>query len=130
MIFGIGTDIAKVSRFEKWIKNPDMIGRFFNSCEIIDNLDKKNPAFLCEHYAARFAAKEAFVKALGTGFVGISPGDFGIVKDSFGKPGFYFSEKVREIIDSRCGLHWNIMVSLSHEKEFAVAFVIIEVKNV
>ncbi len=127
MIFGIGTDIAKVSRFEKWVKKPEMIGYFFNSCEIMEQSEGKNLNFLCEHYAVRFAAKEAFVKALGTGFVGISPKDFGIKNNPDGKPEFCFSDKARKIIDSRCGLHWNVMVSLSHEKEFAVAFVIIEV---
>ena len=50
MIYGIGTDISKVSRFEKWVKNEEFIKRFFNSQEIMENgsLNAK-----CEHYAAR-----------------------------------------------------------------------------
>ena len=74
MIFGIGTDIAKVSRFEKWVRSPEMIQRFFNECEIVhveEDFVEKRLQFLCEHYAARFAAKEAFAKALGTGFLQI-----------------------------------------------------------
>ncbi|MBQ0051534.1 MAG: holo-ACP synthase [Treponema sp.] len=129
MIYGIGTDISKVSRFERWVKDPQMLNRFFNSCEQIENIKDKNLNFLCEHYAARFSAKEAFVKALGTGFVGIELNDFGIKKNAEGRPEFYFGEKTKKIIDSRCGLNWNIHVSLSHEKEFAVAYAVIEVNN-
>lgn len=127
MIFGVGTDISKVSRFEKWIKNPEMLARFFNPCEIIKSAEEKNTQFLCEHYAARFCAKESFSKALGTGFSGLSLRDFGIVNNADGKPDFYFGEKTKKVIDSRCGLNWNIKVSVSHEKEYAVAFTVIEV---
>ena len=67
MIFGVGTDIAKVSRFEKWVRRPEMISRFFNACEIPgegrEAVSERQIHFLCEHYAARFAAKEAFAKA-------------------------------------------------------------------
>lgn len=126
MIYGIGTDISKVSRFEKWVKNSQMISRFFNPCEILKS-DEKKIQFLCEHYAARFSAKEAFAKALGTGFSGLSLGDFGIVNNDDGKPEFFFGEKTKKIIDNRCGLNWNIKVSVSHEKEYAVAFAVIEV---
>lgn len=130
MIYGIGTDISKVSRFEKWIKNPEMISRFFNSCEIMENRDKQNVPHDCEHYAARFSAKEAFVKALGTGFSGIELSDFGITHNGEGRPVFYFGSKTRQILDSRCGSGWNVHVSLSHEREYAVSYVVIEVNDV
>jgi len=127
VIYGIGTDIAKVSRFEKWAENPKMISRFFNEREIAENAGEKSAQFLCEHYASRFAAKEALAKALGTGFSGLSPRDFGIVKDSAGKPEFFLGENTRKLIDKRCGMNWNIKISISHEKEYAVAFALIEV---
>lgn len=127
MIYGVGTDISKVSRFEKWVKRPEMISRFFNPCEIVDDSEKKNLQFLCEHYAARFSAKEAFAKALGTGFNGLSLKDFGIVKNEYGRPEFFFGENTKKVIDRHCGLNWNIKVSVSHEKEYAVAFAVIEV---
>lgn len=129
MIFGIGTDIAKVSRFEKWVNNPEMIRRFFNECEICqveEALIEKRLHFLCEHYAARFAAKEAFSKALGTGFVGLELSDFGIKKDENGKPEFFFGSKTADIIERRCGKGAKVFVSISHEKEYAVSFVTIE----
>lgn len=124
MILGIGTDITKISRFEKWVKNPEMIDRFFNPAEI-----KKtgSESHLCEHYAARFAAKEAFSKALGTGIVGFELKDVFIEKNTDGKPFLKVQKsaekKVKEIFGD-CVFH----VSLSHEKEYATAFVIIESK--
>ena len=129
MIFGIGTDIACVSRFEKWVRNPEMIRRFFNECEITETEDaliEKRLHFLCEHYAARFAAKEAFSKALGTGFVGLELSDFGIKKDENGRPEFFFGAKTADIIEKRCGKNARVFVSISHEKEYAVSFVTIE----
>ena len=67
MIYGIGSDIAEVKRFEKWVKNPQMIDRFFNEREVSKG---KNIFAMCQHLAVRFAAKEAFSKALGTGLSG------------------------------------------------------------
>ncbi len=130
MIFGIGTDIAKVSRFEKWVRAPKMLLRFFNECEIIRTENEsiqKRLGFLCEHYAARFAAKEAFSKALGTGFVGLELSDFGIKKNEEGRPEFFFGERTAELIKKRCGSGAKVFVSISHEKEYAVSFVTIEV---
>ncbi|WP_407425476.1 holo-ACP synthase [Treponema sp.] len=132
MIFGIGTDIVKVSRFEKWLKNPEMIQRFFNKCEILPDLvplQENKIQALCEYYAARFASKEAFSKALGTGFAGLELSDFGIIKDENGKPDFYFGEKTSVLIQKKCGNSCKVHVSISHEKEFAVSFVMIEKYN-
>ncbi|WP_294430907.1 holo-ACP synthase [uncultured Treponema sp.] len=135
MIFGIGTDIAKVSRFEKWVRNPGIIRRFFNECETVEiaasgeeyeRLLEKKLHFLCEHYASRFAAKEAFSKALGTGFVGLELSDFGIKKNECGKPEFVFGEKTLSLIKEKCGNSCKIFVSISHEKEYAISYVIIE----
>ena len=63
MIFGIGTDIAETKRFEKWVSNPSMYERFFNAAEQMEGGSVNRR---CQHYAVRFAAKEAFSKALGT----------------------------------------------------------------
>ena len=82
MIFGIGTDIAETKRFEKWINNPEMISRFFNSKEI--NFTG-TLASRCQHLAARFAAKEAFSKALGTGLI-YDLKDSYIINNDLGKP--------------------------------------------
>ncbi|MCK9169030.1 MAG: holo-ACP synthase [Treponema sp.] len=124
MIYGIGTDITAVARFEKWIRNPSMIARFYN-----ENETQKIGAesFLCQHYAVRFAAKEAFAKALGTGIAGFELHDVYIANDKEGKPELHVQGTAAGMLEKRCGKDAKLYVSLSHEREFAVAFVIIEV---
>ena len=122
MIAGIGTDIAQVSRFEKWVKNPEMLQRFFNEkeCGFTGSL-----ASQCQHYAARFAAKEAFSKALGSGISGFNLKEVYITKNSEGKPLLNIEGAALELMKKRFG-DCKAFVSLSHEKEYALAFVILE----
>ena len=122
MIFGIGTDITKVSRFKKWVENPDILERFFNKAELMQN---GTVQARCEHYAVRFAAKEAFSKAIGTGIIGFSLKDVYIENEPSGKPFIVVENSALSVLNERCG-NCKIHVSLSHEKEFANAFVIIE----
>ena len=122
MIFGIGTDIAEVCRFEKWVKNPDMFMRFFNSAEIMEG---GNISARCQHYAVRFAAKEAFSKALGTG-IAFDLKDVFITNEPGGKPLLNIQGTAKKLLEEKAGLGYNIHVSLSHEKEYALAFVVIE----
>ena len=122
MIAGIGTDITEVHRFEKWVKNPDMLERFFNEKE---RGFSGSIASQCQHYAARFAAKEAFSKALGTGITGFSLKEVYITKDSEGKPLLNIEGAALSLMKERFG-ECNTFVSLSHEKEYAVAFVVLE----
>ena len=124
MIIGIGVDISKVSRFEKWVKDEKMIPRFFNAAEI-NNCRSIQSA--CEHYAARFAAKEAFGKALGVGLVGYDMKDIYIVNDEKGRPELKVENKAKDLLESKCE-NPIIHVSLSHEKEYATAFVVIEAR--
>ena len=123
MIFGIGTDIAQVNRFEKWVENPQMFMRFFNPAEI---MEKGSLAAKCQHYAARFAAKEAFSKALGTGIAGFELKEVYVVNDPLGKPELKVEGKALELLKERAGDDFCLHVSLSHEKEYALAFVVIE----
>lgn len=124
MICGIGTDIAEVKRFEKWVKNPEMIERFFNEKE---RSSAKSDSAKCQHYAVRFAAKEAFSKALGTGIIGFNLKDVYITNNSEGKPELNIEGAALSLLKKRLG-DCNAFVSLSHEKEYAVAFVILEKK--
>ena len=124
MIIGIGCDIAKVSRFAKWVESDDMIQRFFADCERASpsaHIQRK-----CEFYASRFAAKEAFSKALGTGIVGFDLKDVYIETGEDGKPAMKAAGNAENILKARCGDSYTIHVSLSHEKEYALAFVIID----
>lgn len=132
MICGIGTDIAEVKRFSKFLSDDRMIKRFFSPEEyegcLIENeqISDGKKQHCCEHLAVRFAAKEAFVKALGTGFTDFSLKEIYITNQENGKPILNVTgkadEKLKELYGSECRIH----VSLSHEKEYAVAFVIIE----
>lgn len=122
MIYGIGTDITEVKRFKKWISDPSMLERFYNPLEMMTGGSEKANL---EHYAARFAAKEAFAKALGTGIMGYELKDVYITKDKEGKPFINVSGKAEKILYERCG-KCQVHVSLSHEKEYATAFVVIE----
>ena len=124
MIAGIGTDIAAVHRFEKWIKNPEMIERFFNEKE---RSSAGSVSAQCQHYAARFAAKEAFSKALGTGLSGFSLKEVYITNDSEGKPLLNIEGAALSLMKEKLG-DCTAFVSLSHEREYAVAFVILEKK--
>jgi len=124
MIYGIGTDIADVRRFAKWVENPDLISRFFNKREIKTSGSRQK---LQEHYASRFAVKEAFSKALGTGVAGFELGDVYVGHNDEGKPVLCLEGRAVSLLEARCGKGARISVSLSHEKEYTVAFVVIEV---
>lgn len=121
MIFGIGTDIVDVRRFEKWLQNEELLERYFNEAEFFSKGSKSS---LCQHYAVRFAAKEAFSKALGTGIC-FDLREVFVKKNADGKPELCFSEKLKNLLKEKCG-ECRIFVSLSHEKEYAVANVVIE----
>ena len=132
MIFGVGLDLAKCSRFEKWVKNPGMLERFFNPKEFIEKPGEKPAAIsaACQHYAARFAAKEAFSKALGTGLV-FDLRDAYIQNESGGKPCLVLEKSALEAFKKACP-SWEsakTFVSLTHEKEYAAAQVIIEIST-
>lgn len=122
MILGIGVDIARVSRFKKWVENPSMIERFFNpkECKSFKSVQKS-----CEHYAARFAVKEAFGKALGTGLLGFDLKDVYVLNKESGEPYLVLENKALEILKKRCN-NPQVHISLSHESDSAIAFVVIE----
>lgn len=123
MIIGIGTDIARISRFEKWKDDEKLLRRFF-SCEEAEYCLSSRDSV--QKIAARFAAKEAFGKALGTGVFSIPLKDIRISNDEKGKPFFVLSGKALDLYNA-IGAE-NIHLSISHEEEYAVAFVIIEGK--
>lgn len=122
MIFGIGVDIVKVERIKRWVQNKNLIERYFNAEEI---KDFKSVQIACEHYAARFAAKEAFSKALGTGLSGFNLCDVFVKKDETGKPQFIVQNNAAQLLKNKCG-NAKIHISLTHEKEYALAYLIIE----
>ena len=122
-IFGVGTDIVKNSRIKKLIKNKKFINRIFTSSEIKDS-KKINQKVL--FFSKRFAAKEAFVKSLGTGFAhNINFKDINVSKKRNGKPYLTLSNKLKNIIKRKLKLKKvKIFLSLSDEREYSVAYVI------
>ncbi len=125
MIFGIGIDIIEVARIEKQIsgESNSFIKKIFTLKEI-EYCETKIKS-KAQNYAARFAAKEAFFKAIGTGLrVGLSWQDIQIENDTLGKPVAVLTGKSKKMVaDHHIS---NIHVSLSHVKELAIAVVIME----
>ena len=123
MIYGIGTDIIEVSRIHAVMeKDIGFREKIFTSGEIAYCETKRHKY---ENYAARFSAKEAFMKAIGTGWrFGIRFADIEVYHDEFGKPLIRLHGKAGELekIEGISKIH----VSLSHVKEIATAIVIVE----
>ena len=117
-IFGVGTDIVKNSRIKKLIKNKKFINRIFTSSEIKDS-KKINQKVL--FFSKRFAAKEAFVKSLGTGFAhNINFKDINVSKKRSGKPYLTLSNKLKNILKRKLKLKKvKIFLSLSDEREYS-----------
>jgi holo-[acyl-carrier protein] synthase len=124
MIIGIGTDIVAISRFERFVKenNQALFERIFTLGEREYCAAKK---FSAQHFALRFAAKEAFLKALGTGLrEGLSWREMEVCNDSLGKPELLLSGHARQFFTDRGGVHCHL--SLSHDADAAVAMVVLE----
>lgn len=122
MIKGIGVDIVRIDRMKKWVVRPLLLQRYFSDKEI-EEAKKRRSAFAMS-LAARFAAKEAFGKAIGTGLVGISLKDIAVENNVNGKPGIILFGKALKAFEEIGGN--NIFVSLTHETDNAVAVVVIE----
>jgi len=123
MIYGIGTDIIEVERIRGFIAKGDAFKeRVFTPDEIVYSDSFRDPA---PFYAARFSAKEAFVKALGTGFTsGIGFNQIEVYHVELGKPEIRLTGKAKEVAEEK-GIT-RIHVSISHVKEWANAVVILE----
>jgi holo-[acyl-carrier protein] synthase len=123
MIYGTGTDIIEIARIQTVMERD--IGfreKIFTPGEIAYCETKKHKY---ENYAARFSAKEAFMKAIGTGWrFGIRFADIDVYHDEYGKPLIRLSGKAEELaLRERIS---KIHVSLSHVKETATAIVVVE----
>ncbi|MBQ8617006.1 MAG: holo-ACP synthase [Clostridia bacterium] len=122
-IIGIGTDMCAVSRMEKAIERAHFYERVFFEEERA-YLEKKENA-RAQSAAAMFAAKEAVSKALGTGFIrGIMPWTIEVTHDEAGKPGVNLHGAAKERLEAIGGQ--DVHLSLTHEGDTAMAFVIIE----
>ncbi|GBU27462.1 4'-phosphopantetheinyl transferase [Treponema sp. R8-4-B8] len=122
MITGIGVDIVEVKRMERWLGNSALLNRYFHQEEISLAFSRKNSA--AQTLAARFAAKEAFGKALGSGLAEIELKDIIVINDDKGKPDIKLTGTAREAFE-KSGAD-KAHISLTHERENAVAMIVLE----
>ena len=128
-IIGNGVDIVKNQRIQKALKNKNFLNRIYSKKEIFESKKIKNKV---NFFAKRFAAKEAFVKAIGLGFRShINYKDIFVVNNIYGKPKLIINNKLKLIMKKKFKYNnFKIFLSLSDEKNHSIAFVIIEKKNV
>jgi holo-[acyl-carrier protein] synthase len=122
MIYGIGIDIIRTDRMkevvEKW--GQKFLARVFTENEISYCYRKKTPYM---SLAVRFAAKEAFIKAIGSG-IPVALNDIEVVNNDSGKPFLCLSSRLEDFI--RMNFIRKAHLSISHEHEYGVACVILE----
>ena len=126
-ILGIGVDVIENKRIRSLISNKSFIKRTFGKKEV--NFSKKilNKT---NYFAKRFAAKEAFVKSLGTGFRNnLNLRDIEILNDKIGKPYYFTSKKINDMINKKFKIKkFNLFLSISDEKDYSVAFTVLQKK--
>ena len=122
MITGIGVDIVRVQRMLRWRNTPGLLERFFHPEELSHALSRGKGAELS--LAARFAAKEAFGKALGTGLAGIVLKDIMVANHHNGQPEIHVVGTARAALE-KSGAN-RVHLSLTHEEDNAVAMVVLE----
>tara|TARA_Y100001970_G_C14251979_1_gene872518 strand:- start:4801 stop:5190 length:390 start_codon:yes stop_codon:yes gene_type:complete len=122
---GVGVDIVKNKRIQSSLKNRNFIDRTFSKTEILISKKFKNRI---NYFSKRFAAKEAFAKALGTGFRhGLNFKDIQILNNKLGKPYYLINSKIRSLIKKKKKVqNFDLFLSISDEKEYSVAFTIIQ----
>ena len=127
-ILGIGVDIVENKRLSKLVNNKSFLSRLFTLVEIKNSRLKKDKPI---YFSKKFAAKESFSKALGTGFGGdLNFKDIEILNDSLGKPYFRLNNRTKKTISKKLRVkNFNIFLSISDEKDYSIAFTIIQAKN-
>jgi holo-[acyl-carrier protein] synthase len=122
MIIGIGVDVVHVHRLERWRNSPGLLERYFHPDELSAALSRGSGTNLS--LAARFAAKEAFGKALGRGLAGIVLKDIMVINQHNGKPEIaLFGTALEALKQSGADM---VHISLTHERDNAIAMVVLE----
>ena len=123
-VIGIGVDLTRIERFQEFLDKDNLavIRRIFTEEEQEYSLGKRHAA---SHLAVRFAAKEAFLKALGTGLrMGIRWQDICVIRDELGCPSLQLSGRAAELLAERGGRRTHL--SYSHDGHYGVATVVLE----
>ena len=126
-ILGIGVDIIENKRLKKLLKNESFLKRIYGKKEIELSKKIKNKI---NFFAKRFAAKESFAKSLGTGIrKELNFKDIQILNDKIGKPYYLKTKKISKIIYNKYKTKmFDLFLSISDEKDYSVAFTIIQTK--
>lgn len=119
---GIGVDAVAIERMDIQRMGMHVVTRLFHPDEVAEVLTLTFTR-RAEFLASRFAAKEAFVKALGTGFRGIAPKDICVAVDAMGRPSIVLNPAIQASMNLQSA---RIHLSLTHEKTLAIAFVVVE----
>ncbi len=124
-ILGIGVDIVENKRIQKSIKNPLFKKRIYTYKELKHSNNVNNKV---GYFSKRFAAKEAFSKALGTGFrMNLNFKDIEVINDKMGKPYYVKNKKITKIIQKSFKIkEFKCFLSISDEKKYSTAFAIIQ----
>ena len=124
-IVGIGVDIIENKRIKNSLKNLKFKKRIYSAKELAQSSLSKNKVGF---FSKRFAAKEAFAKALGTGFRdNLKFKDIEIINDKKGKPYYLKSKKISKIIHKNFNIKkYKCFLSISDEKDYSTAFTIIQ----
>ena len=125
-LFGVGTDIIQVNRLKKSLNKKPFLSRIYSQEEI---LKCKRSKVNSNCFAKRFAAKEAFSKALGTGISkGINFNEIVVLNEKSGKPYIKLINKTKKVVDRKLKKKiYKISLSIADEKDYAVAFVTISI---
>jgi holo-[acyl-carrier protein] synthase len=120
----VGTDLVSCARIRKSVTNENFLAKVFHPNEIEACLKKAHAE---QSFAARFAAKEAFLKALGTGLYtkGMGPQDVWVESDTHGRPLLCLSEAAQTLLKEQ-GHCTGLDLSITHDSEFAIATVVIQ----
>jgi len=122
MITGIGVDAVYVRRMERWCENSKLLERYFHPQELKTAVSRGKGA--SQSLAARFAAKEAFGKALGTGLSNITLKDIMVINRQGGCPEIQVFGTALEALE-KSGAN-RMHISLTHERDNAIAMVVLE----
>ena len=126
-ILGIGVDVIENKRIKSLINNKNFIKRTYGRNELKQSNKISNKT---NYFAKRFAAKEAFAKAIGTGFrKNLNFKDIEVLNDKLGKPFYSKSKKINSIIYKQLKIKkYNLFLSISDEKDYSIAFTTLQTK--
>jgi holo-[acyl-carrier protein] synthase len=124
-ILGIGVDIIENKRIRNSIKSAQFKNKIYSFKELKQSDSIKDKT---NYFSKRFAAKEAFAKALGTGFrMNLNFKDIAIINDKMGKPYYVKTKKITRIVQKNFKVkNFNCFLSISDEKDYSTAFAIIQ----